>query len=1028
MLHPRLRFFRIIALMCLVLAPSSVPAEPAALVTDFRNPPAATKPRCYWYWFDDHVSKEGITRDLEAMREVGIGGAFIGMIGGATGKRLDLQITPLSKPWWENLEHAVREGTRLGVDIGLFNCPGWSQTGGPWVKPSQSMRYLVQEEIRLEGSQRFTGKAPVPSGKNGQNFQSVALLAFPAPEGDDVVVPVTEKMGNTVRLTAEAPVTVRSLIVEPKEVLNTHAELLASDDGVNFRSVRKFKVARTTLKHGLGPMSLAPVAVVFPEVTARHFRIDFKPDGMPFAAEKSLAQIRLSAATRVEDYAGKALLKSHETSTPPFGTYVWPPPSEPTQESLAVNPRKVIDLTQKLQPDGSLVWDVPPGKWILQHVGMVPTGTVNKPASPGLVGPEVDKMNREHLHAVFDNYAGELLRRLKPEERKSWKYLIADSYETGLQNWTDGMREDFRKTYGYDPVPWLPAIHGRVVGSADMTDRFLWDLRRMVAERIATEYVGGLRKLTNAQGMKLWLENYGHFGFPSEFLLYGAHSDEIGGEFWLGSNPKSRNVLEVRAASSASRIYGKSPVWSEAFTARDVGYQHAPRDLKLHGDWSFCEGINQFVLHVYVHQPYERKPGINAWFGTEFNRHNTWFEQSKSWIDYLRRCSVMLQTGHAVADFAVFITEDAPKMTGPLPPPIPAGHDYDFINADALLHHAKVRDGRLVLPSGASYAALILPETTTMRPAVARKIAELAAAGAKIIGSKPTRSPSLQGYPEADAETRSLATWKPLPNAAALKLQPAVVAPKDILWTQRRTPDAEIYFISNQTANERTETISFRVTGRPASLWNAINGEIHTITHQETDGRSAVRLQLAPRGSVFVVFGEVPAGAAPLSDHAPREIAVSGPWKLDFPARQVDLPDLACWTTLKEDELRHHSGKVVYTKEIDIAAADGRVMLDLGQVESLATVTLNGTTFPTLWTDPYQVDVTKALKPGKNTLQVEIINTWFNRLAGDAGLPQEKRATHITHNPFKPGAKLQPAGLLGPVRFHVSSKPSANVR
>ena len=1011
------RFFPILVLTIHTLIAPRVAAGTDALAGDFRHPPAATKPRCYWYWFDDHVSKVGITRDLEAMREVGIGGAFIGLIGGAMGKRTELNPKPLSEPWWENLEHAVREGTRLGVDIGLFNCPGWSQSGGPWVKPHQSMRYLVQEEIRLEGPKRFSGKPPMPTGKNGQNFQSVALLAFPAPEGDDVVVPVTEKKGNTVRLTTEAPVTVRSLIVEPKDVLNTKAELFASDDGVEFRSVRKFKVARTTLKHGLGPISLAPVAVGFPEVTARHFRIDFTPDGMPFAAEKFLGEIRLSSAARVEDFAGKALLKSHETSVPPFGAYVWPPGSATDQKSLAVDPRKVVDLTKKLRPDGSLAWDVPPGKWILQHVGMVPTGTMNKPAPPGLVGPEVDKMNRQHLTGLFDAYVGELQRRLKPEERKSWKYIIADSYETGLQNWTDGMRDDFKKTYGYDPVPFLPAIYGRVVGSADMTERFLWDLRRMVAERVATEYVGGLREITNAHGMKLWLENYGHFGFPSEFMLYGANSDEIGGEFWLGRN---RNVVEVRAASSASRIYGKSPVWAEAFTSRDVSFQHAPRDLKLHGDWAFCEGINQFVLHVYIHQPDEPKPGINAWFGTEFNRHNTWFGKSKSWIDYLRRCSVMLQAGQPVADFAVFITEDSPKMTGPLPPPFPAGHDYDFINADAILHRLAVRDGRLVLPDGNSYAALLLPDSATMRPAVARKIGELAAAGAKIIGSKPTRSPSLQAYPKCDEETRRLATWDALPNAAALALPPDVVAPSDILWTHRRTPDSDIYFISNQSTKERSETISFRVTGRPASLWNALNAEIQTVPHAENDGRSSVTLRLPPLGSAFVVFGPVPPGKALLESAEPlpaREISVPGPWQVAYPERRAEFDTLVSWTERPEQEIKFHSGPATYTTEFQISNLPPTIKLDLGRVESMATVRVNGREFPTLWTYPYQVDITSALKSGRNELAVEVVNSWHNRLVGDAGRPKEVRRTSLTHDPYKAGDPLQPAGLLGPVRL-----------
>ena len=983
----------------------------------FRNPPENTKPRCYWYWFDDHVSKEGITRDLEAMKSVGIGGAYIGLIGGAIGKRTELNPKPLSDPWWENLLHAVREGTRLGVDIGFFNCPGWSQSGGPWVKPSQSMRYLVKEEIRVQGPTRFVGKAPVPTGKNGQNFQSVALLAFPAPEGDDIVVPVTEKQGNTVRFSAAAPVTVRSLVIQPTEVLNTKAVLLASDDGLEFRSIRKFTVARTTLKHGLGPISLAPVAVAFPSVTARHFRLDFTPDGMPFAAEKSLGEIWLSPAARVEDFAGKALLKSHENSVPPFDAYVWVPEQNNVQVPLAIKINDMVDLTEKVKADGSLVWDVPPGNWLLQHVGMIPTGTINKPASPGLVGPEVDKMNRQHLAGLFEGYMGELLRRLEPDERTSWKYIIADSYETGLQNWTDGLRDDFKKVYGYDPLPFLPTVYGRVVGSADRSDRFLWDLRRLVADRIARDYVGGLRELTNARGMKLWLENYGHFGFPSEFLLYGAYTDEVGGEFWLGSN---LGDTEVRDASTAAHIYGKSPVWAEAFTSRDRTFQLTPRDLKARGDWAFCQGINQFVLHVYIHQPNEKKPGINAWFGTEFNRHNTWFAKSKSWIDYLRRCSAMLQAGKPVADLAIFITEDVPKMTGPLPAPIPAGHDYDYINADVILNRLVVRDGRLVLPDGVSYAALILPDSSAMRPAVARKLRELANAGAKIIGPKPTRSPSLQNYPECDAETRSYAVWNALPNAAALGLAPDVIAPKDILWTHRRTKDADIYFVSNQTAEERSETLSFRVTGRPASLWNPVNAEIQTINCTESNGRTSLNLNLTPQGSIFVVFGPV-ASAATLAETAKhanaREISVAGPWQVTFPELRTKFDTLVSWTDRPESKIKFHSGSAIYSTEFKHVSQKSRVVLDLGRVEALATVRINGKEFPTLWTYPYQVDITSALKTGRNELTVEVVNSWFNRLVGDAGLPKEEQRTTITHNSFNANAPLLPAGLLGPVRL-----------
>jgi hypothetical protein len=375
-----------------------------------------------------------------------------------------------------------------------------------------------------------------------------------------------------------------------------------------------------------------------------------------------------------------------------------------------------------------------------------------------------------------------------------------------------------------------------------------------------------------------------------------------------------------------------------------------------------------------------------------------------------------------VADFAIFITEDAPKMTGPMPPPIPAGHDYDFINADAILNRLAVRDSRLVLPGGNSYAAFILPDSATMRPAVARKLRELAAAGAKIIGPKPTRSPSLQNYPDCDTETRRFATWNPLPDAAALKLPPDVIAPTNILWTHRRTAEADIYFISNQSTNDCAATFSFRVTGRPACLWNPVNAEIQTITHTETNGCSSLDLRLSPLGSTFVVFGPVPSGTAPVNSSVARQIPVSGPWQVEFPSRRLEFPELASWTSRAEDDLRHFSGRAVYTKEINLPASapNGRVTLDLGRVESLAIVTLNGKPFPTLWTYPYQVDVTDALQLGTNSLRVEIINSWNNRLVGDAALPKAQRRTSPTHNPFKPGAALLPAGLLGPVSLNVA--------
>ncbi len=211
------------------------------------------------------------------------------------------------------------------------------------------------------------------------------------------------------------------------------------------------------------------------------------------------------------------------------------------------------------------------GDWLILQAGMKPTGTKNSPASPQGEGLEVDKMNAAAAQRHFDAFIGQLLKRMPESDRKAFKRVIADSYEMGSQNWTDGLRQLFRKRYDYDPLPWLPTLTGRIVGSADQTDRFLWDLRRLVADRVSYGYVGGLREACNRRGLRLWLENYGHWGFPGEFLQYGGQSDDVSGEFWATGDLGS---IELRAAASAAHIYGKKIVSAEAFTSTAKIRQH----------------------------------------------------------------------------------------------------------------------------------------------------------------------------------------------------------------------------------------------------------------------------------------------------------------------------------------------------------------------------------------------------------------------------------------------------------------------
>ena len=1254
-------------LFALAAASLVASARAGSLESDFVNPPDHTKPRCYWYWMDGQISKEGITSDLEAMKRVGIGEGYIGVISGQSGTPATNASKALTDEWWGFIEHAMREGTRIGVDIGLFNSPGWSQSGGPWVKPSQAMRYVTMPELRLHGPQHFEGKLPLPTGE----FQDLVVLAFPAPAGEGEWAKITSRTPTLVTFEMASPFTARSVTVLPTKEVNVKAELLASDDGQQYRTVKTFMIDRHNLGVSVGPVPLAPIAATFPATTARFFQLKFSR-----ACE--LGDIQLSPAARVESFAEKSLQKVCQDPHPLYDFYTWSGEVEPNAAGLTVKPDAVRNLTKLMAADGTLRWDVPAGDWIVLRTALPPTGTKNGPAPPEATGLEVDKMNRVPLRAHFDAYVGNLLNRLPAADRKSWKHVVADSYETGPENWTDGFAADFQKRYGYNPLRFLPVMTGRIVGSVEQSDRFLWDLRRLVADRVARDYVGGLSDLCHERGMKMWLENYGHWGFPAEFLQYGGLCDEIGGEFWANGDfldKRDTGYLgryELRDASSAANIYGKPVVWAEAFTGGPA-FANSPRDLKARGDWAFCEGISQFVFHVNIHQPSNEKlPGINAGFGTEFNRNNTWFEQSKAWIDYLRRCSVLLQTGKHVADVAWFISEDAPKMAGPQTPELPPGFDYDYINADVIEHRLAVKDGRLVLPDGMSYRLLVLPESATMRPELLKKIRELVKAGATLVGAPPSRSPSLENFPKCDAEVQRLARelwgmadtkqpgehrfgkgrvfWGGSLDAvfATLGLKRDFENSKNLGFTHRHSDEADIYFVANPKAESLTTTAAFRVGDRAPELWWPDSGRIERpAVYDVADGVVRLPLAFGPAGSVFVVFREkaapkserivsvtrngeeilgttvrpvvsrtvsdtpnnfsfavwvkpeddtalvreanngivglaekrndvftaphgegfgggnnagcglavgnngvcvfehsggyfapplvkattltnwthvavvyragqpslylngVPtrtglksthivhsgagqigstfrgeagdiaqfsrslsadeiarlmasmpqpsdgADAIPLqltrnaddritaqggqsgvyelkfadghtqtlTGSAAAPVEITGPWEVSFAPgwgapEKIAFEDLTDWTKRSEDGIKFFSGKATYRKTFDVSAqhpSGSALMLDLGKVNDIAVVRVNGQDLGTLWQPPFRVDITTAVKSGANSLEVDIVNTWNNRLAGDAALPAEQRHTSITAQTVTRGSPLLPAGLIGPV-------------
>lgn len=1044
-----------------------------SLESGFVTVPDSIQTSVYWYWISDNISKEGVIADLQAMKKAGINRAFIGNIGLADipyGK-----VKMLSDEWWNILHVALKTATELNIEIGIFNSPGWSQSGGPWVKADAAMRYLAASELHVKGPLKFVQKLEKPI----DIFQDVKVIAYPAPKDGqlalnsknskitsspqvsdlDKIVDGDNKSGIriptggefVIDMQANAPFTARSLSVRPiEQPMNVTASIQVKENNGEYRALSEFQINRSNPALNVGFEPYAPVVVSFPATTASCFRMIIKNAN----TTSGLAEVTWSASPQVERYAEKTLAKMHPTPLPYWKDYQWAQQPEPNDPSTVIDGSKVIDISQHLSADGTLTWDVPEGEWVILRTGMTPTGTTNAPASPEATGYEVDKMSKEHVAMHFDGHMGEILRRIPEADRKCFKVVVQDSYETGGQNFTDDFLAEFKLRYGYDAIPYLPVYKGLVVNSEQSSDRFLWDMRRMVADKVAYDYLGGLRDISHKHGLHTWLECYGHWGFPGEFLMYGGQSDEIAGEFW---SEDELGDIENRAATSCGHIYGKTKISAESNTCGGSPFSRYPGVIKQRGDRFFAEGINNTLLHVYITQPYEDKnPGMNAGFGNEFNRKNTWFSQLDVYTQYLKRTNFMLQQGLNVADVAYFIGEDAPKMTGIVDPALPVGYQFDYMNAEVIEKYMTVKGGLITLPHGTQYRMMVLPELETMRPEVLAKIKQLVNEGAVILGPAPKRSPSLQNQPNADQQLQEMASelWGEVDGIniksrkfgkgmiihgmtmteafALINCVPDCKLPEDrsIHYGHRTMGSSEIYFVTNQTIETKLITPEFRVKGMQPELWEASTGSIRNLpAFDEKVNATAVPLKLEPYESVFVVFrktsGRATVNGVEANYPIPTVLAnLNGSWSVNFNASQrgpkepVVFETLQDWTTSKDELIKYYSGTAFYTKKfkLDKLPANEKIIINLGKFTAMAKVTVNGTYAGGLWTAPYQLDITKLVKVGENELKVEVVNTWINRLIGDSKLPVEQRPTWCPVNPYKPDSPLQPSGLFGPVR------------
>ncbi|WP_159523861.1 glycosyl hydrolase [Sunxiuqinia indica] len=1129
------------------------------LVSDFKSPPDQAKPWVFWYWLEGAVSHQGIHADLEAMKDAGIGGAYLMPIKGATNPPwIEKPVIQLTPEWWQMVLYAMNQADSLGLQIAMHVSDGFALAGGPWITPELSMQKVVWSKVQTDGGHSFHQQLPQPP-INENYYEDIAVYAFPVAEeltlSSQILHPkvTTSLHGKDVsRLTDrnnqidfetekkcwiqyafKKPFTCRSITIRTagnkfvggSSYQSQRLLVEVSDDGKNFHSIGRLKSPRI----GWEDWDEDATHEIVP-VTARYFRFVYDPEGSEPGAEDldaakwrpelKISNIELNSAPSINQYEGKDGL-------------VWRIADRTTREdvpdSLCIPMDKIINLTDKLQDDGTLKWEIPAGHWTIVRMGHTSNGHRNETGGGGK-GLECDKFNPEAVKLQFNHWYGEILKKAGPElAPKVLSIFHVDSWECGSQNWSPVFAAEFKKRRGYDLMPYLPVLAGIPVQNIDTSERFLHDIRQTISELVADNFYHTLADLVHKKGIKFSAECVAPT-MVSDGLLHYREVDIPMGEFWLRS-PTHDKPNDILDGISGAHIYGKPLVQAEAFTEIRLGWDEHPALLKSLGDLNYALGINRFVYHVFMENPWlDRKPGMSLnGVGSFLQRDQTWWKPGKAWVKYAQRCQAVLQRGEPVVDVAVFTGEEIPSrsvLPDRLVPFLPGifgedivkreqirlrnegtpvaetpegvfhsanmaypedwtdplkGYAYDSFNPDALLRLATVHNGRVEMPGGASYGLLVIPGARRMMPEgkamsieVARKLLKLVEEGATIlVNERPDYVPGLGDYQAkddtlkqiisrlwngeplntSDVEDGSYKAWKigkgrviqgpyQAHSFKGLGINPDVEMTESgehatyMAWNHRKDGDTDIYFISNQKGQTRTVDISLRVNGKEPEFLDPVTGEVRNVNKWEIrNGRTNLSVRLNPNGSVFIVLRHATSTKQKQDgdnwEKMAQEMILQAPWEVAFdpslggPKGEVEFSQLVDWTTRPEDGIRYYSGTANYKSSFNWQRnleQDKQYWLNLGQVNNIAEVTVNGVSCGVAWTSPYQVNITKALKAGENEINIAVSNTWANRMIGDHNLPAEKRITW-TNAPYRlEGHDLLPAGLLGPVVINSEKK------
>ena len=1007
-----------------------------SLEKGFENPSDEYALQAWYHWVGSFVTEKGITADLEAMKSFGISTVHIFGPGHESGL-LPQNAVAGSDAWFEKADFAAREAVRLGLSLGAHNCPGWTSSGGPWIRPEDSMKDIVSSCVDVTGGV-MTVRLPQPTTMLGF-YRDIAVFAFPWTPSPRLVAVHGSLEGFSSRtFEYEHPWVPKSIWFDFRgKSLNGKMRVEGSPDGQTWEKLQEVDLNYRHMPEGVPCIGDLPPA----KGDCRFFRVSI---GGASAGPICLVGLRLEAERMIP-----AVHEANGAFVYPPGLRDWGPSS-----ALGIDKAKIVDLTGRMGLDGSLAWMVPTGTWRIVRLGYTPIDARCGPAAREATGLECDKLSRRGLDAHWPHMPARYLSTVAG--RQAFRSMTIDSYELPGQTWTEDFAEQFAARRGYAPGVRLLSVVGYPVGTWSETSKFLYDFSRTTSDLFADNYYGYFTELCRRHGIRSLCETYDG---AYDHLHCASCVDIPAGEIWDRHNGECMSCFCRMAACVSHVVGGSGAAAAEAFTGFHpfARFETTPADLRIRTDDAWARGINQIVYHSYVHQPWHNvKPGLTLGsHGTQLNRHTTWWPEGRAWSDYVRRGQYLLRTGIAQADVLVIDAETG-SLWNALHTSYP-DYSHDLACMQSFWRLKRVNGGVQVPGDGnAVYPCVVLTGSYMTSLRTLRKIRELVSDGADVAVLPPVGTPTLgdDGVQWKQAVSELFGGMKRgdmkrigngrlllednVPKAAsAFGVVPSMKGAAGLGVVHRRLGRQDIYYLANTSTNKAVrQTVSLACTrGLRAEFWNAWDG-----THgpapiaTAVEGRADVFVDLPPARSVFVVFAEGEANplasvdAATVTDavcfrtHAGKPEAVfSRPGEVrirnaeregvlsaaesDFPMPQdlstgwsvafrglgasedaFAFPHLVSWSEREEDGIRHFAGRGIYRRTF--SWRDGktlaRIVLDLGDVRDVAKVTLNGKPVATLLEAPYVVDVTEFLIDGENALEVEVVNCWPNRLIGDA--------------------------------------------